>query len=66
MEKLSDILKREKVRLEGVLNEQNSVVDQTETTLADAKATRDGTIAELAKIDIFLEKETELDTLFAE
>lgn len=62
--KPSDILKEKKVDLQRQLQEVDSSLTQINNTLSDTQDTRTDILNQIAQIDIYLEKENELDTLF--
>ena len=66
MDKLSDILKEKKVEIQGEIDSIDSVISSLESSLNDRNAEKAEKQALLAKIDTYIDKETEIDALFDE
>lgn len=64
MDKISDILKEKKADLQRILVDEQSNLAQSENTLNEVQARIDAIVLQINKIDLYLEKESELDTLF--
>jgi hypothetical protein len=61
--KVSDILKNKKTELEAQLQESNTRIQQATENLDGEKDIRDQIVLDIQKIDLFLEKEVELDAV---
>ncbi len=64
MDKISDILKEKKADLQRILVDEQTNLAQSENTLNDVQARIDSLVLQIEKIDLYLEKGDELDTLF--
>lgn len=61
--KVSDILKNKKTELQSQLQESNNRIQQAEGNLSDMVNERDQIIQDIEKIDLFLEKQVEIDAI---